>query len=116
MKIKLDENLPARLVPALAAHGHDVDTVAEEGLIGRPDQDVRRAAGETGRFLMTQDLDFSDIRHFSPGTHPGLMLVRLRQPGAQALLDRISSLADELDGMAGCFVVVTDHKLRVKRP
>ena len=38
------------------------------------------------------------------------------EPGAQALLERISSLAGDLDGMAGCFVVVTDHKLRVKRP
>jgi len=25
------------------------------------------------RFLITQDLDFSDIRRFAPGTQPGLM-------------------------------------------
>jgi len=27
VKIKLDENLPERLVPALTALGHDIDTV-----------------------------------------------------------------------------------------
>lgn len=116
MNIKLDENLPARLVPALVARGHDVDTVAQEGLTGQSDAVVWQASRDAGRFFITQDLDFSDIRQFSPGSHPGLMLVRLREPGAQALLARISSLAGELEGMAGCFVVVTDHKLRVKRP
>ena len=32
MKIKLDENMPHRLVAALARHGHDVDTVLDEQL------------------------------------------------------------------------------------
>jgi hypothetical protein len=32
MKIKLDENFDVRLVPLLAAEGHDVDTVTSEGL------------------------------------------------------------------------------------
>jgi hypothetical protein len=31
MKIKLDENMPQRLVAALVALGHDVDTVPHEG-------------------------------------------------------------------------------------
>ena len=76
MKIKLDENLPARLVPILQRHGHDVDTVPEEQLSGRPDTEIWQAVGTEGRFLITQDLDFSDTRQFAPGTHAGLLLVR----------------------------------------
>ncbi|MDP1982501.1 MAG: hypothetical protein Q8K23_08130 [Sulfuritalea sp.] len=30
MKIKLDENLPARLVGVLSAHGHDVHRLARQ--------------------------------------------------------------------------------------
>lgn len=37
MRLKLDENLPARLVGELSALGHDVDTVPEQGLKGSPD-------------------------------------------------------------------------------
>lgn len=37
MKIKLDENLPERLVAELSALGHDVDTVRAEHLTGRDD-------------------------------------------------------------------------------
>lgn len=51
MLIKLDENLPSRLVDALALSGHDVDSVFAEGLSGRPDEDVWAAAQAAGRFL-----------------------------------------------------------------
>ncbi len=40
MKLKLDENLPARLAGELSALGHDVDTVPDEGLKGTPDPRV----------------------------------------------------------------------------
>ena len=44
MRIKLDENLPAILVPDLVALGHDVDTAVDEGLGGRDDPSVWAAA------------------------------------------------------------------------
>ena len=40
MTIKLDENLPERLVAELQTLGHDVDTVVLEQLAGRDDADV----------------------------------------------------------------------------
>jgi predicted nuclease of predicted toxin-antitoxin system len=76
MKIKLDENLPARLVPILEQRGHDVHTVPEEHLGGGPDSEIWQAVNAEGRFLITQDLDFSDTRRFAPGTHTGLLLLR----------------------------------------
>jgi len=116
MKIKLDENLPARLVPILRQHGHDVDTVPDEHLSGRPDTEIWQAAGTEGRCLITQDLDFSDTRQFAPGTHAGLLLVRLREPGAHALMEAINAVASEIADWAGCFVVLTENKIRIKRP
>ncbi len=118
MKIKLDENLPARLVPVLVALGHVVDTVTDEGMTGKPDAVVWKAAEGEGRFLITQDLDFSDTRQFQPGTHPGVLLVRLREPGANHLLEQVGRAFQEHqpETWNGCFVVLTDHKLRIKRP
>lgn len=116
MKIKLDENLPARLVPILQRQGHDVDTVPEEQLSGRTDTEIWQAVGAEGRFLITQDMDFSDTRQFTPGTHPGLLLVRLREPGAHALMEAINAVAAEIADWAGCFVVLTENKIRIKRP
>jgi len=80
MKIKLDENLPVRLAGMLASLGHDADSVFAEGLAGSSDPVVWHAAQAAGRFFITQDLDFSDLRAYQPGTHPGILVVRLRVP------------------------------------
>jgi predicted nuclease of predicted toxin-antitoxin system len=77
LRLKLDENLPASAARRLGALGFDVDTVVDEGLAGRADRDVWKAAQVAGRMLVTQDLDFSDVRTFAPGTHQGLVLVRV---------------------------------------
>lgn len=118
MRIKLDENLPFRLARVLAALDHETDTVPQEGLTGQDDAHVWQAAQATGRFFITQDLDFSDSRRFVPGTHHGLLLVRLRDPGRNALVRRVRSLfqTENVETWKQCFVVATEHKVRVRAP
>ena len=118
MKIKLDENLPSSLVADLSALGHDVDTAPDEGLTGHPDADVWRAAQAAERFLITQDLDFSDLRAFAPGTHHGILLLRLQQPGRAALRARVRQLfeSEPVGEWSRCFVVATGSKIRVRVP
>lgn len=117
MKIKLDENIPAGLKDILTAAGHCCDTAVDEGLAGKNDDVVWETAKRDGRFLITQDLDFSDIRSFAPGSHPGLLLIRLREPSRMRLIKRIGALFEQnpADQWTGCFMVVTDHKVRIKR-
>jgi predicted nuclease of predicted toxin-antitoxin system len=118
MKIKVDENLPTALVSFLAGLGHDTDTVFDEHLNGRDDPDVWTGAQNAGRMLFTQDLHFSDVRDFTPGTHHGLVLVRIAAPGRRALAARLEQIlaSEPLDDWARCFVVVSDAKIRVRRP
>ena len=112
MKIKLDENLPARLVSTLAALGHEVDTVASEGLAGSDDPRVWAAAQADGRFLITQDLDFADVRRFMPGSHHGVLILRVRAAGAAALFDRITRIFrfEATERSAGKTVIASDRK------
>ena len=118
MKIKLDENLPATAAEVLRDAGHDTDTIPEEGLAGKPDAVVWDAAQESGRFFITQDLDFSDLRRFRPGSHHGVLLLRLAVPGRHHLVDRIRAIfaTEEVESWHGCFVVATDLKVRVRHP
>jgi predicted nuclease of predicted toxin-antitoxin system len=118
VKIKLDENLPERLVPSLSALGHDIDTVRTERLNGQTDPNVWSATQAARRLFITQDLDFSDIRRYTPGTHDGLLLVRLARPGRDALLQRVVTAfqTERVEEWTGCLVVMTDRKVRVRRP
>jgi predicted nuclease of predicted toxin-antitoxin system len=116
MKIKLDENIPAGLAPILAELSHDVDTVLQEGLGGAADPEVWQAAQQEERFFVTQDLDFSDPRQFAPGTHHGLLLVRLRDPSRTKLIQLIRNVFqnEQVEQWAGCLVVATERKTRVR--
>lgn len=89
MRIKLDENLPAALASRLSAMGHDVLTVPDEGIAGRADHVVWGAAQDEARFIITQDLHLADMRRFAPGSHHGILLVRLRTPSRSALVERV---------------------------
>jgi len=118
MKIKLDENLPAQLAIALRSLGHDVHILRDEQLTGHADDEIWDAAQKDSRFLITQDLDFSDVRKFAPGTHHGILLIRLHSPSRRNLIARITELfgSERTEDWTHCFVVVTDSKIRILRP
>lgn len=116
MKLKLDENLPSELKSFLSGIC-EVDTVLDEGLRGFEDDDVWSACQAENRLFITQDLDFSDIRKYLPGTHGGVVLLRLRNPSRGAIVQKIVEIANRSDisSWSGAFVIVTDSKIRVRR-
>lgn len=85
MKIKLDENIPATLKYLFSKASHSVDTVFDEGMKGALDAEIWPRVCDEGRFFITQDLDFSDVRRFRPGTHTGILLIRLRNASRSSL-------------------------------
>jgi predicted nuclease of predicted toxin-antitoxin system len=118
MKLKLDENLPLRLKAILDNLGHDVHTVQQENLTGALDLRIWNSAQKESRLFVTQDMDFSDLRQFMPGTHSGVLLVRLHTPSWKRLVKRIIEIfqTEDVSSWPGCFVVVTESKVRVVRP
>jgi predicted nuclease of predicted toxin-antitoxin system len=118
MKIKIDECLPRDITGLLTVKGHQVETVTDEGLTGSPDDIIWETVQTEKRFLITSDIDFSDIRRYVPGTHQGLLLLRLKKEGKNHILSYLRQLISEFDlnDWIGCVVVATDHKIRVRRP
>jgi len=118
VKLKLDENLPISVSIRLAAIGLDTDTVLAEGLGGRSDAEVWQAAQIAERLLITQDLDFSDVRKYAPGTHHGILLVRLPDSEQWRIGDYVLGWFSTPDARTWerCFVVATINKVRVLRP
>ncbi len=117
MKIKLDENIPVSVVQVLASHGHDVHTVWDEGLVGRKDQEIWIRCQQEERLLITQDLDFADLRKFQPGIHSGIILVRLQHPGRVELLNLLSWVfgTHDVESWNRCLVIVSETKIRIRR-
>lgn len=118
MRIKLDENMSNAHTEFLRQMGHECDRVTDEGLSGATDEVVWQQVCLEQRFFITLDLDFSDIRRFSPGTHPGILLLRPRSRSRQAVLDLLSRIINEypLESLQGCLIVADEIQTRIRRP
>ena len=117
-RIKLDENLGQSHVALLRGAGYEVDRVTDEGLSGTADADLWPVVCREGRFFITLDLDFADVRRFPPGSHPGLLLLRPRNNSRTAVLEILERVIREhpLETLVGCFVVADPGHTRIRRP
>jgi predicted nuclease of predicted toxin-antitoxin system len=119
VKIKLDENLSKSLARYLSGLGYDVATVVDQGLSGITDPELRRLLSAEGRFLISFDLDFSDVRRL-PSDHAGILILRLRRQGRDSTLRYFKKLLDEnprrLEFFYGCLAVADERGIRVRLP
>ncbi|WP_293019884.1 MULTISPECIES: DUF5615 family PIN-like protein [unclassified Moorena] len=109
------------LLAEAEAFGHALRTlhrVTDQGLSGADDEIVWQRVCNEGRFFITLDLDFSDVRRFPPGTHPGILLLRPSRRSRQAVLNLLSRVLNEqpLESLQGCLVVADEMHTRIRRP
>lgn len=77
----------------LTMHGHDVDTVLDESLVGAPDRDVVAAAAAGNRLLITLDRGLGDIRAYPPGSHASIVVLRLADQSISSTIRALNGLA-----------------------
>lgn len=115
-RFKIDENLHDDVAAALQTHGHDVQTVFEQGLRGRPDPDVADAARRERRALVTLDLDFGNIREYPPDDYRGFIVLRVVDQSRRHVLNVIERVAALLDRapLEGHLWVVSEGGIRIR--
>ena len=116
MKLKLDENLGRRGQQMIAAAGHDVASVADQGLEGSLDGDLLEYCRAEGRCLVTLDLDFANPLVFLPSRYPGIAVLRIPQKAsATDLLMLIETLMEALKSevLIGKLWIVEIGRIRV---
>jgi len=118
VRVKLDENVTVATVRLFAAAGHEAATVTDEELSGAPDEELLDVCRREGRLLVTFDLGFGDIRAHPPGTHPGVVLVRLADQQPTVVVGVLRRFLDDhdLDQLVGALAVVTHDRVRIRRP
>ncbi|MGH9189155.1 MAG: DUF5615 family PIN-like protein [Acidimicrobiales bacterium] len=118
MRLKLDENLPKRAVGPLRSFGHDVDTAVDEGLAGADDPTVLAAATHEQRLLLTMDRGLGDVRLYPPGTHAGVLVIRLDDQSPRSVAAAVATIdaTAALEELAGCVSTFRNGDLRVRRP
>jgi len=118
MKVKLDENLGHSHLELLQKAGYEADRVHEEGLSGISDEELWQHTCKEQCFFITLDLDFSDVRRFPPGDHPGILLIRARSRSRETILTVLKRTLKEhpLESLIGCLAVADEIHTRIWRP
>lgn len=114
----VDEDLPRSLSLRLAGAGHDVVHVTDVGLRGQPDDAVFAHAQTETRVLVTRDMGFSNILHFAPGGHAGIVVARFpTTTPVHELVARLATAISELtdDELRGALAIVSPRGTRLRR-
>lgn len=116
-RLKVDENLPEQLAELFVELGHDAVTVAEQGWCGIADPGLWQGVQAEGRWLITADKEFADLRRYPPGTHAGVILLRPTEESRVDYLRLVEAAISTInfDEIAGAIVVVTDRGVRIRR-
>jgi predicted nuclease of predicted toxin-antitoxin system len=116
-RIKVDEDLPLQIAELFASHGNDATTVVAQGWQGVPDEILWGRIQAEGRWLITGDKGFADLRLHPPGTHAGVILLRPQEESRRAYLQLVETVLNllDLDNSPGAVAVVTHRGLRIRR-
>ena len=118
LRIKVDEDLPTAIVQLLKGAGHEeTASVLEQGMGGLKDPPLWKAVQAEGRFLVTADKGFGDIRFYPPGTHAGVLVLRPDEDGIRPVVELAQQVLDKynLEDLAGAISVATPRGIRIRR-
>lgn len=119
MKLKLDENLGHTAAELFRSSGHDVETVASEGISGTADRNLIDVCRREQRCLVTLDRDFSNPIIFHPSKYSGIAVLHLPpKPSHTDLLLACRTLlrALEQNAVAGKLWSVERGRIREYQP
>jgi predicted nuclease of predicted toxin-antitoxin system len=114
----IDEDMPRSTAAALRAVEHATLDVRDVGLRGDGDAEVFAFAQSRGAVLVTADKGFANVLRFAPGSHSGLIVLRVpnelpTQQVNQELLRALLDLRDE--DLKGTLVIVEVGRTRIRR-
>jgi predicted nuclease of predicted toxin-antitoxin system len=115
--VKIDEDLPRQVADLAADRGYDAATVVGQGWQGASDDELWPRVQDEGRWLITADKGFADLRAHPAGSHAGVILLRAPEESRRAYLELAAIALDRLalDDLAGAVVVVTYRGVRIRR-
>ena len=118
VRFLIDESLPPQLAEGLRVLGREASHVQDHNLSGADDDTIYATAAKDGSILVSQDLDFSDLRRFH--NNVGLLIVRFRHPltrdeVVRRCLTAIQVFATEIEALGSNIMILEPGRRRIRR-
>ena len=96
--------------------GHDVLTAQEAGLAGKSDEETLAYAIRHERVLITIDMDFSNIRHYTPKSHKGIIVAKTHPRNANQVHNILEHLPNNIEPgrLSKSPVIVDQNNYRIR--
>ena len=91
LRVKVDEDLSEEVAAVFAAAGYVSDTVRTQAWGGLLDDELWVRVQAEGRWLITADKQFGDVRKYRPGRHTGVVLIRADNESRRRYLELAST-------------------------
>ena len=100
----------------LAGAGHDATSVFSQNLQGSPDSRIIEVCLAENRSLVTQDLDFADIRSYPPADYPGPAVLRLTRQDKYSLIEALQRVLPSLESetLRGRLWIIEEQRIRIR--
>jgi predicted nuclease of predicted toxin-antitoxin system len=117
LRVKIDEDLPKQITELFAQRGYEATTVVEQGWQGLPDEQLWPQVQREGRLLVTADKGFADLRTYPPGSHSGILLLRLDDESRRGYLELVRTVLQQLDmdRHVGDVIVASPRGIRIRK-
>ena len=114
-KFLLDADMPRSSAEAIRSLGFDVQDVRDIGMRYAKDQEIIDFALETGRVVITRDLDYGEILRYP--RHPGAIILRLptgfiAKEVNETLMDFLNSAKNDIFQNAIIIVELSRYRRR----
>ena len=116
MKLMVDMNLSPDWVTIFASHGWDAVHWSQVGPGNAPDTELMRWARESGRVVVTQDMDFSQLLFTTRESGPSVVLLRMDNEFDTAARDHVcAAIALAESALAtGALLTISGHRVRLR--
>ena len=105
----LDENVPRRIYRVLKEHGYQIEYVPK----GVDDETVIKMAREKNLVLVTRDSDFADEIRYPPGSHPGIIVLRVHPAIPRLLAEKLLEALSRLEDVRGKLIIIYNDRVEV---
>lgn len=113
MKFKLDANLPIDLIQIFRSAGQDASSVFQQDRSVEIDETLLDIS-LLRPSLVTLDLDFADVRNYSPDQNRGIIVLRLQRqdnPHVENTIKRLLPVFDS-EPVDGRLLIVDENRVR----
>ncbi len=117
MKFFVDAPISFKVVEFLRDLGHEAFHAIELGMEQASDDDIAEYGAREGMVILTTDLGFSDLLVHRGEVSPGVMIIRLRYPTREKVIERLHQTLTSIpkEEFLGAITIIEENRVRVRR-